>query len=90
MRIAISVLVFAVGIIVRGFVVSIGWGWFIVPLGVQQIGFDHALGLSAFIGCLAHQIETTKPQKDGLQMMIEGLVINGFTLGFMWLYQLFM
>ena len=28
-----------------GFVLSMGWGWFIVPLGVPEIGVLHAMGI---------------------------------------------
>lgn len=90
MKIAVSLLAFVVGIIVRGFVVSIGWGWFIVPLGVTPIGFAHALGISVFAAAMTHKIDTNKPEKDGLQMMVEGLIMNVLILGFMWIYQLFM
>lgn len=90
MKIAVSLLAFAVGIVVRGFVISIGWGWFVVPLGVAPIGFAHALGISVFAATMTHQIDTNKPEKDGLQMTVEGLVTNLFLLGFMWLYQIFM
>lgn len=90
MKIAISLLAFLVGIIVRGFVVSIGWGWFVVPLGVTPIGFAHALGISVFVAAMTYQISDKKTEKTGTQMMVEGLILNSILLGFMWVYHLFM
>ncbi len=33
-----------------GFVLSILWGWFLVPLGVPAIGTAHAIGIAVVMG----------------------------------------
>lgn len=33
----------------RGLCLSVVWGWFMVPLGVNSIGAAHAIGLSTLI-----------------------------------------
>jgi hypothetical protein len=45
------------GIFMRGWALTMMWGWFVVPFGVMQISMPHALGLS---GCIAlfHGIST--------------------------------
>lgn len=35
--------------ILRGFVLSVLWGWFLVPLGVTDIGIAGAIGISFII-----------------------------------------
>lgn len=39
-----------VGIVLRGWVLSTLWGWFLVPLGAVEIGIAAALGISIIIG----------------------------------------
>jgi len=34
--------------ILKAYILSSIWGWFIVPLGVVQISVSHALGISVF------------------------------------------
>lgn len=41
--------------LLNGFVIQKMWHWFIVPLGIGDIGLAHALGLSLMIGYLTHQ-----------------------------------
>lgn len=38
--------------ILRGFVLSILWGWFLVPLGIPDIGVAWAIGIAATLGML--------------------------------------
>lgn len=90
MKIALSLLSFTVAIVLRGFVVMFGWGWFIVPLGVPEIGFAHALGVSAFVATMTHQLSTTEDTKPASQQMIQGIIVNLLMLLFMYVYSLFM
>lgn len=34
----------------RGFALSVLWGWFVMPLGVDSIEIPHAIGLSVIVG----------------------------------------
>lgn len=36
----------------RGWVLSVMWAWFVVPLGVVPLGVAHAIGLSAVFAAL--------------------------------------
>jgi len=38
--------------VISGFVISIMWEWFVVPLGVKSIGIAHAIGLSSLVGLM--------------------------------------
>lgn len=44
-----------------GFVASIMWGWFVVPLGAPAIGTAHAIGLM----CIWALLSTKKSKSDG-------------------------
>jgi hypothetical protein len=41
-----------IGMFITGWSISTLFNWFIVPFGIEPIGFAHALGLSALCGCL--------------------------------------
>jgi hypothetical protein len=45
----------------EGWVVSQLWSWFVVPLGVQQLGIWHAAGLSTLVTV---PLATYKPDPD--------------------------
>jgi hypothetical protein len=51
----LAVLVSPLNWLLNGFVLSILWAWFMVPLGLPAIGKAHALGLACVIGLLSHQ-----------------------------------
>ncbi len=35
--------------VVRGFVLSYLWSWFVAPLGIPEIGIAHAIGISLIV-----------------------------------------
>lgn len=39
----------------EGFVLSIMWKWFLVPLEIPAIGIAHAVGISTMVGMSTHQ-----------------------------------
>jgi hypothetical protein len=51
-----------------GYVASVLWGWFVVPLGVSSITFWHAAGLMcvtrAFVGSCASSNDEAHPGLD--------------------------
>ena len=54
MRVILLVLSVPVASVIRGWVLSILWGWFAVPLGVPPIGVVHMMGLSILFSLLLH------------------------------------
>lgn len=48
--VGIGVALFILAILLRGFVLSVLWGWFVVPLGAPEIGVASALGLAITVG----------------------------------------
>lgn len=50
---ALAVFGFGLGIsALRGFVVQDLWGWFVAPLGIAELSYWQAWGMSAFVGFL--------------------------------------
>jgi len=48
----------------RGFVLSHLWEWFAVPLGVAQIGYIHAVGLSLLVALFSPTANRVHETKD--------------------------
>lgn len=78
--ISLGVIIAAVAIIigrpiVNGWVASILWAWFLVPLGAPAISVVPAIGIALIVGCLTHQYPWRAPgekQKTWPQLLGEG------------------
>lgn len=85
----VSGLVLAV--VVRGWVLSMLWGWFIAPLGVPEITIASAIGISLVVALLTNKTDNSGPtEKRSVQQHIEVVVTHAFlaplmTLLFGWL-----
>ena len=55
---AITLLLIAPTIMLRGYVLSQLWGWFILPLGAPQIDMWHACGVATFTSYLLNNGST--------------------------------
>jgi len=58
-----------IAILINGFVLKYLWGWFMVPLGIVQIGIAHAIGITVIVGYL-----TQRDSKVNMDGFIERLV----------------
>lgn len=64
----------------RAWVLTVMWMWFIVPLGLPEIGIAHAWGISMAIGMLtvSHVYKEDKePLKSFANMIFAPLVLLG-------------
>jgi hypothetical protein len=59
----VMIMVFPIIIILKGFVLSRLWVWFMVPLGLPPIGLWHANGISAVFTMLIGYIERDKDEE---------------------------
>lgn len=50
-KILILILTIVIGIFYGGFVTSVLWGWYMVPLGVIPINYLQAVGVGCVINC---------------------------------------
>lgn len=51
--------------IIRGFVLSTMWGWFLVPLGLIQIGKAHAVGVAVIVSLITYVPSQCKDEREG-------------------------
>ena len=47
--------VIPLAIITKGIALQVLWGWFVVPLGIPDIGMAHALGIAGLVALATHQ-----------------------------------
>ncbi len=50
----------------NGFVISIFWGWFIVPLGLPQISIPHCIGISVIATMLTAPAQREKTESSSI------------------------
>jgi uncharacterized membrane protein len=75
-------------IIFRGIVLSVLWKWFIVPLGVIEIGIFHAIGFSLLVTYLVFQMPSREISWG--ETIITSFVISLVVLLFGFIFHLFM
>lgn len=82
--------------LVRGYVLSALWGWFVVPLGVKELSIAHAIGLAVIVNFLTYQHDAAKDSGSSenesplLIWMIRGIVFSGMAWGMGALIHLYM
>lgn len=73
--------------LLRGWVLSLLWGWFIVPLGVPAVGVVHAIGIAFVVGMFtsAAKVDSDHPWRNiaigflaPLLTLAFGAIVHGF------------
>lgn len=54
--------------LLRGFVLSRLWHWFMVPLGVREVGIALAIGISLLVGLIARNPYAAESDEDEAPM----------------------
>ena len=76
--------------LLRGWVLSILWAWFVVPLGVIAVSVPHAVGLSILITMLTlHKTEDkdrTTEEKIAAYVMVVIYPLMSLFFGWIWQY----
>jgi len=72
--------------IYNAWVLSILWGWFIVPLGVKSLSIAHAYGVTLVAGLFlsTRGIKENKNQDDWVSSLITWLILPLVALFFGW------
>lgn len=76
-------------ILLRGFVLTQLWHWFLVPLGLREISLAHAYGLSILIALFtSHTASSSKEdQEKGIAYLVFKMVFMGFAMPLiMWFF----
>lgn len=85
------ILAIAPVLIIHGYVISIMWGWFVVPLGVPAIGIAHAIGLAGMLGALNVAKSSDKVEGRAMAWIMDMLLIRpAIILGIGWIVKQFM
>jgi len=91
-KIVVFIIVASLSTFAAAAAVMLGWLWFIVPLGVQPIGYLQALGIGVLARYLARDDTAEKgcKEKEYAELVAEALTAPTMTLLFMWLVHLAM
>lgn len=92
---ALSVLGLVIGCIVglalfciyNAWVLTILWGWFIVPLGVKSLSIAHAYGFTLVIGLILSNrgVKENKDKEDWTSSIIVWILLPAVSLLFGWI-----
>ena len=87
-----ALILFIPSILFSGWVVMLLWGWFIVPLGMPEVGLALALGISVLVSAITpvnyHLME--KEGRSSFYKIVFNLIMNAVLLGFGFIVHLFM
>ena len=89
-----SVVVAAVSVIVRGWVICVMWGWFISPaLGIPKLYLALGVGVSLFIQVATIDLSVTRKKmdeiEDTLKIIGKGFLAYGYALALGWIFHFF-
>lgn len=86
-----------IGAVWSGFVLSVLWGWFVVPtFGAPILNIPAAIGIAGIVSYLTRSSHKEKTKDDGdplgraIIAIGEMLLLPAFSLSFGWLVHLFM
>jgi hypothetical protein len=77
--ILLLIIIIPIGLL-RGWALSLIWLWFMVPLGVPEIGLFHAWGLSLVVGMFTGNGKSEKNENifEGMGMLVASPLIMLF------------
>lgn len=74
----------------RGYVLTMMWAWFVMPLGVRALGVAQAIGLAMIVGFLTHQRRPNDPTHTLMDAVVAAFLTPAIALGLGWVVQAFM
>lgn len=69
-----------VAVLWGGYIASLLWGWFLVPLGVPAIGYWHAVGIETLLGAFGLFSRKTQPDADDSPLSIVKMALWPFVM----------
>jgi hypothetical protein len=71
MGLALAWLIWApIGIVVNGWLLSLLWLWFAVPLGAPRIGIAHAIGVSLLVRVITYDPDLTDKGENPIKVFV--------------------
>ncbi len=74
--IVIYFILMPVAIIITGLLLSVFWGWFLVPIGLPAIGIAQALGVSLVVSIMTNHNVPFKDHELDVMQAISGLFVR--------------
>lgn len=70
----------------EGFVVSVLWGWFMVPMfHLPPMRIPYAIGIALLVGMLVHRTRKEGDEPETAMVIAYGIVVPLVCLGFGWI-----
>ena len=84
--------VVAIGLIWRGFVLSVLWGWFIIPVfpAMPVLSIPVAIGIAIVVSFLTYQLNSKEKSDQPIQQMGVALLYPGVVLILGWIVTFFL
>lgn len=77
--ITVTILLLAIMMPLNGYMISVLWDWFIIPLfKLPSLSVPQAIGLAIMVSVLTRQIDNTKSEKSYEERIVES-VFTGLT-----------
>ena len=76
MIILAGLLIAVFGIVLNGWVLSVLWGWFFIPLGFMKIGIAHAIGLACIVSFLINKVGLKKEDISLLNAVVQIISVS--------------
>lgn len=84
--VVLAVVLLIISALITGWAVSTLWGWFIVPLGVEDITYIHAIGVAIFIGMFTNSAsENSDKDNEWLAKAVAKLLWPVLAVGLGWI-----
>lgn len=63
-----------ISVVLRAWVLTVLWGWFLVPVGVFELSITTAIGVSIIVNLFTQHLAKDSSDEDGKQGMINGMI----------------
>lgn len=74
-NVVVGLLSFAViAVILRAWVLTVLWGWFLVPVGVFELSITTAIGVSIIVNLFTQHLAKDSSDEKGKPGMINGMI----------------
>lgn len=62
-------------VLINGWMMSLFWAWFAVPMGAPKIGVAHAIGLGALVSLITHHVDLKDDGEPAWRLFVKGTLV---------------
>jgi hypothetical protein len=70
-----SLIWLALASLVDGWVLSLFWKWFAVPMGAPGIGVAHAIGIAVLVRLLTHHTDLKDDDQPAAKVLVKSILV---------------